>query len=390
MKQQTVIFIGKADGIKLGLIRCVGEYGYKVIDIYVINSGKPKVKPVDYYSKYVSSYHFVKLKDLVRFLIEKCSEQGQKPILFPLDDKSVRLIDLSADELGNYFLFSRANNQYGGISNLMDKSLQKELAYQNGFNVAKGWVIPFVNGKYDVPDDIEFPCFLKGQNSYNSSKKFQKKCTNYEELHIFLNECLSNNPCSLLAEEYIEIDKEIGYIALSDGEKNIIPAEVELIEIGKGTTHGVSYLGRINPLMENDELLTIIEKFIQKIGYIGICNFDFIYSHGTIYFSEVNFRFAAYAFGICKAGVNLPVLYINSLVGINDNKLETSLHHNAYYFNEKIGLYNVLERFISWSEYKSLKKKSDYLMVKCKKDPKPYRFFLLTMGLKFLKKKLHL
>ena len=87
----TIIIIGSADVIKLGLIRSFGESGYKIVSIHVSGKNKFKMKPLDYYSKYVSAYYFTKAKDLIDLLIDKCRDDVQKPILMPLADSIIAM-----------------------------------------------------------------------------------------------------------------------------------------------------------------------------------------------------------------------------------------------------------------------------------------------------------
>ena len=390
MKKPNIVVIGSADVIKLGLIRSLGELGYKVISIHICKGRNSKIKPLDYYSKYLDSYYYTNGNNLIGLLINKCKDDNCKPVLFPLDDNSVYIIDQAYQILEKHFLFAHVNHKTGGIVELMNKSIQKQRAAEAGLNVAKGWKLPYDNGDYIIPRDIEFPCFVKGELGYEGGKRLQKLCHNYDELRNLLDESLKLNRISFIAEEYLPIDKEVGFMAISDEKGSMIPAMIEKTAIGKGTTNGVTMGGRMIFLNDSDIIVQSIKAFLRSIHYVGISNFDFIESKGKMYFLEANFRYAAYGYGISTAGQNLPDLFVRSLYGESLKNNSVISDKDLCFFNEKIGFYNVLERFISWSEYKSFKKKSDYLMVKCKNDPEPYRIFLLTMGLKFFKNKLHL
>jgi len=383
--KQTAVVIGRADTIKLGLIRSLGEYGYNVISIHLVTSSKVRVKPIDYYSKYVSQYYFSTAEDLIRLLVEKCLDDSCKPILFPLDDKSVYLIDEAYNQLKGLFLIPNVGNRERGIISLMDKFKQKELARKAGLKVAKGWVIPYKDGNFEIPADIEYPCFVKGQESYNSTKDIQIKCTNREDLLAFLDYFRLKCPHSILVEEFLEIDKEVGFIALSDGNQFIIPAKVELLEMGEGKAHGVSYLDHIHPLSTNGSLCELIGKYIREIGYVGICNFDFIKSHGELYFVEVNFRYAAYGYGVYRAGVNLPALCVSMMTGTSSDNLSTVMDRDVSYFNEKIAITGVIEKNMSWKRYFELSKSSDCPLIASSDDPSPYRHFMLNSLLRYIK-----
>ena len=146
-------------------------------------------------------------------------------------------------------------------------------------------------------------------------------------------------------------------------------------------------LGKVSPFDKGSHLYKQIESLLSELKYVGIFNIDFVESKGVVYFVELNFRFAAYGYGVFNAGVNLPAMFAESVETSNLNSidLQAIIDNDYYYLNEKIGLMNVLEKSISWAKYKELKKKADFLMVKSKDDSKPYRMFLFKMALKCLK-----
>lgn len=367
----TIIVIGSADIIKLGLIRSFGESGYKVISIHIEGANKFKIKPLDYYSKYISAYYFTTAAKLIDLLIDKCRDDVQKPILMPLTDSMVYLIDQSLSKLSKHFIFPNVNLQEGGITRLMNKVLQKKIAAEAGLNVPETWEIPFIDGGFVIPENIEYPCFVKGALSYKSKKQFQKKCCSPQELNDLLTLCKRAGVYDLCAEEYLDIDKEVGIIALSSQTDCAVPAIVEFLEMGKSPKGGISMRGRVSPA-NNRELIQAIKSFLTKAGYTGICNIDLIVSRGKYYFVEVNFRYAAYGYGIFKSGVNLPEMIVSSLLGGDLGKHDSLPNFNKTYFNEKVGLIDILEGSITYKKYKEMRKQSDILMIADSSDPKPH------------------
>lgn len=388
----TIIVIGSADIIKLGLIRSFGESGYKVISIHITGANKFKIKPLDYYSKYVSAYYFTKTTNLVDLLIDKCRDDVQKPILMPLTDSMVYLIDQSLSKLNKYFIFPNVNLQEGGITRLMNKVLQKKIAAEAGLNVPKTWEIPFVDGDFIIPEDIEYPCFVKGSLSYKSKKQYQKRCNNLQELNELLTLCKRAGLYDLCVEEYLDIENEVGIIAFSSKTECTIPAIVEFLEMGKSPKGGISMRGQICPANEQ-KFLQAIKSFLTKTCYVGICNFDFIVSRGNYYFVEVNFRYAAYGYGIFKSGVKVPEMIVSSLINDNLGKYVASPNCNRTYFNEKVGLIDVMEGSITYKKYKKMRKQSDILMIADPSDPKPHNMvwsmilnYMITFAITRIKK----
>lgn len=367
----TIIVIGSSEIIKLGLVRSFGALGYKIISIHVGGSNNFLMRPLDYYSKYISAYYFTKADDLVDLLIEKCKDAVQNPILLPLNDSMVHLVDQSRLKLSQHFLFPNVKQKEEGITKLMNKVLQKRIAAEAGLHVARIWEIPFVNGNFVIPADIEYPCFVKGVLSYKSKKKYQKKCNNSHELDGLLNLCKRNNVYDLYAEEFLDINREVGIMALSSSKGCATPALVELLRMGKGSTNGVSMLGRVCSMDNYTDLEKKIGSFLKSINYTGICNIDFIESRGKMYFVEVNFRYATYGYAIFKSGVNIPEMIIHSLCNNDIRDYGTLPKCNNTYFNEKVGLNNVMEGFISYQEYKDMRDNSNILMINDSSDPKP-------------------
>ena len=121
---------------------------------------------------------------------------------------------------------------------------------------------------------------------------------------------------------------------------------------------------------------------------MGIFNIDFVESNDITYFVEMNFRFAAYGYGLYRAGVNLPAIFVRCIQNNNLNPMcfDATIERDYYYLNEKIGLINVLEKSVTWTKYKAMKKKADFLMVKSRKDIKPYAIFLIRVAVKFLRR----
>lgn len=379
------IIIGSADVIKLCVIRAVGSFG---CDVDVVHLGKKRklINPVDYYSKYVNHYYYTSRDNVIQFLLNNCSSPNAKPVIFTLDDYSTYLIDRAREQLESSFLFAHLSSD-GSLADLMNKHWLKTKALEVGMNVVQGWPIPFENGKFSIPEGIKYPCFVKGLQSVYVSKGVQCRCDSYEELQLLLESCQKKYPHPVYAEEFISIDKDFGVIGVSDGEKCFIPAKAELLEMGKGSTHGVSMLGRISPL-DNTSLGKKIEKLLGEIRYVGIFNVDFVESKGEMYFIEMNFRFAAYGYGVFRAGCNLPAIFINSVNGNGIDSLQKTIVGSHYYLNEKIGLANVMEKSISREKYKALKKKADFTLVKDKEDSKPYRLFIFKYLLSYIMSKL--
>lgn len=377
---QRVIVIGSNPATRLSLIRAVGEVeGCRVTIVnMVLQLPDKSFRTIDSYSKYVDGVLFARKFDadgLANLLLSKCQDERAKPIIMSIDDDSACLVDTIQDRLCGKFYYSHIQHQAGAIAGLMDKSKQKQLAKECGFNVVEAWPVDCIDGKYTIPVGVKYPCYVKGRLSYHSVKQYQKKCNSEVELVNWLRIVAQKNPSPLLIEEFIAIDKEYGVIGYCDKKKVVLPGIVELLDGGHGGHKGVSAFGQVNDFGFNTGLKPKIEELMKNIQLTGMFNIDFVESKGQWYFVELNFRFAAYGFAVCEAGANLPAFQIHSMYSKDDGALNTQVTNGFCYVNEKVAFDDVVHGFRSWKNYITLVKKADCCLVNQKKDPQPYRHF---------------
>lgn len=388
-KSFRVIVLGSNPATRLSLIRCVGAVeGCKVTVInMVLRFPEKPSRTLDTYSKYVDRWMFAKKFDadgLAKVLLEQCREDGEKPLLMSVDDDSACLVDTIQDQIRDFFCFSHIDNKAGAIATLMDKARQKELAKEIGFNVVESWQMDCVDGKYSIPEGIKYPCYVKGRLSYHSAKQYQKRCNSREELEQWLRVVAKHNPSPLLAEEFIDIDKEYGVIGFSDAEKVVLPGIVDLLDGGHGGHKGVSAFGRVNDFNLDLPLKRQIEELIKHIRLTGLFNVDIVEAGGKRYFVELNLRFAAYGYAVFKAGVNLPAYQVFHVQHKPYDQLGATLNNGYCYANERVAFDDVAGGYRSWKNYREMIRKADCRLVYCEEDPEPYRVFRKQMKKTFL------
>ncbi len=387
---QSVIVIGSNPATRLSLIRAVGEVeGCRVTIVNMVSRLPDKpFRTIDSYSKYVDGVLFARKFDadgLANLLLGKCQDEIAKPIVMSIDDDSACLVDTIQDRLRGKFFVPHIQHRAGAIAHLMDKQVQKELAKQFGFNVAKSWPIDFKDGKYEVPESVTFPCYVKGRLSYHSAKLHQKKCSTEKELTEWLKVIAKENPSPMLIEEFLDINNEYGIIGYSDPQKVVLPGIVELLDGGHGGHKGVSAFGRVNDFGLNEELKPQVEQLMKHIQLTGMFNIDFVEANGKWYFVELNVRYAAYGYAVCRAGVNLPAFQIYGMLSRDDSELPTQVKNGFCYVNEKVAFDDVMGGYRSWKSYCYLVKKADGCMIKNEEDPQPYRQFKRGMPMNYMK-----
>lgn len=378
MNKLTVVILGSNPMTRLSLIRSIGEVvdcDIAVVDMVHSTQKKRRNKPVDCYSKYVGKYLLAqkyKAEPLCELLLKEFPENGSKAYLLSVDDDSATLIDSVLDRLKGRFICANVHNEQGRLAQLMNKSVQKELAKACGFDVTNSWIIENHGGRYVVPNGITFPCYLKGLMSYHTMKAQQGRFDSLKELETFLERLSSQYSYPMLAEEFIEIDKDLGIIGFCDGKNCIIPCIAELLESGLGNHKGVSAFGLIRREREDEGITTKVADFIKDLGFFGLFNVDLAVSKNKLYFIELNLRFAAYGYAVTKAGVNLPEMFINGTISNEEGK-KTHMVSECYYINEKVAIDDIVCGYRSTKDFKLLRQKTNFGLMDNPTDSEPYR-----------------
>jgi predicted ATP-grasp superfamily ATP-dependent carboligase len=387
-KIQAVV-LGRNYTSLLGMIRAAGQAGCEVTVIRTVRRfpSTSRLKKfvtggaIDSNSKYVKKHMYAiepDRKGLIDKIIKEFETTTEKVILLPTDDFTASTIDLFQDLLNEKFLFPNIDHRAGAVVDIMDKGTQKKLAVEAGLNVAKGWVANKSEAGYEVPENIEYPCFTKPEISFMGNKTYMKRCDSETELVSLLNEIAGksgNKDCPILIEQYIEIEREFGVLGFSDGENITIPAFVHKMEMGHGSHRGVTLLGKVISSDEFPELKIQLEQFIKKIKFVGLFDIDLYQNGDRIYFNELNLRFGAFGYAITLSGINLPELCIQTLYGMKSKKPLARLEKSTVCLNDKVNLEDYQAGYISWKEYKRTYQQADYRFIKSEEDPETYRAF---------------
>ena len=388
----SIIILGSNPATKLGLIRSIGEAIECHITVINMVHQIPKKgsASVDCQSKYVSKYLYA-LKyqpdALCETLLTHCKEEGTKPIVLSVDDDSAYMVDVIQEKLKPYFICANINGKAGEIAKLMNKQVQKQLALEHGFNVTKSWTVDVKDGKFSVPDDITYPCYVKGLLSYNTLKSFQGKCESKEALCSALESVAQKYSCQMIVEEFLDIDADLGLIGFCDGNDCVIPGVVELLDEGHGPHKGVSAFGLARKARQGDDFVEKAASLVSSLHLFGLFNIDLVKSHGKIYFIELNLRFAAYGYAVSKAGANLPECFVRTALKQDTGSLNREIVNDSYYLNERVALDDVKGGYRSLKEYKALRKKADFGLMENDADLRPFQVYKRQIVIGYVKSK---
>lgn len=284
-------------------------------------------------------------------------------VLFPDNDDSVCTIDNYKDQLEKHFSFPHIGNGSGSIEYWMDKMHQKESARKVGLNVTEGITIDIQEGHYEIPNDIQYPCYTKPLATMNGGKGGMQRCNNVQELTDALNEYVNtrSRTGTVLVEQYKEIDTEYALLGFSDGKDVVIPGIMQLLVISK-KNKGIALQGKVMPVDGFEEVIDKFKQLVLRIGFVGVFDIDFFQSDNLIYFCEMNLRFGGSGYAITKMGVNLPVMFVKMCQGQDWEIPVMDIHDSATYVNERMLLDDWKSGFIPLAKLKDMRENSIFLL----------------------------
>lgn len=384
-----IVVIGQNYCTSLGLVKALGEAGYRVeIGRRVV--GHPRFSTPEMKSKYVDKavvLHTGSDRDMIDAVIKNFAVPYDKKVLIPSDDFFVALIDRHLDEFARFFVVPNVRNEQGAVERLMDKSRQNEIARKCGIKVVESVIIKIVSSKEPViPENTPFPCFIKPLTSVGYPKSYSQKCETRKELLSVASQIAQERECTLLAEQFVEIEKEYTIPGIAVGTEVIIPAVLEKFNTGEGEHKGVTVIGRVHKSNVIGNLTNKLKTLMHEFGFQGIFDIEILQSKGELFFNEVNLRNGAAGYSLTKSGVNLPAMYADYLVKSVKPKLSLSFKDGCTFVNEKAALEYYLGGYGTFRTFVKTIANADIKFVLSTNDMKAYFSFCLLFLRSMIKK----
>lgn len=385
---KKVVIVGFGYTSRLCLIRSFAQLGCEITVVVIEGT---RWKPVDCYSRYVKKVFYYKSgsggEGLVRLLIDNCSDRKEKSILIPNNDFSTLILDKNYNSLEKYFILPSVKGMQGGIVEWMNKEKQKSLASKFGLNVAKSVNVDIKDQSYSLPYGIQYPCFTKTRAYTTGYKSTLHRCDNEKELRTVLDKlCKMHNNMTIMVEEFKKIENEYAVVGFSDGNKVCIPGVLKIISMAQGNDKGVACQGAIMPIKGYENLIEKFSSFMLEIGFVGLFDIDFYLSEGSFYFGELNLRIGGSGYAVMKMGVNLPAMYVKSILGFPVDAMHSEITNVKTYVNERICLENWSDGYLSTKMFLHILNSSDISFVKDNNDRKPELAFKREMFFHLIKK----
>lgn len=311
MKERKYIVLGGEHYNPLGLVRSLGIEGIKPIAII-----KKAEHGLTSKSRYISRLHLVNSNEEgLEVLIKEYGNEQLKPFVFASDDQVTSMLDEKYDILKNKFIFYNCGKT-GVISKYMKKDEIMKLAVECGLNIAKSWKIK----NKDIPNDITYPVLTKALISTKDNWKNDSYiCKDETELKNALKKIQSEE---ILIQEYIIKKNELCYDGYScdKGKKVLYAISSDYLYVKEGAYSNYMLVSNNH----HPELEEKLDKMFKKIGFEGIFSVEFLVDkNDNYYFLEINFRNSTWSWASTVAGMNLPILWSNSMI-------DKKIFDNAY------------------------------------------------------------
>lgn len=304
LKNRKFIVFGIDHYNPLGVLRSLGENG-----IYADFICIPGRAPIASSSKYIGKLYIVKdyIEGCKLLLKEYGSYNSDNlPIVITSDDEQVGYMDEHYEEYVGKFIFFNAGRS-GKITEFMDKFNILELAKKHGLKTLDAVAVK----RGVVPENVEYPVITKSiAPNVGGWKADVHICENEEALKVAFEKIESP---IVLVQHYIDKKNELcieGFGACK-GKINFpaIASDYKYNIKGYYSPYHNSYN------FENVELRKAIDSMIEEIQFEGIYEIEFLIDEkDNLYFSEINFRNSTWSYASTVAGMNLPMLWAETML----------------------------------------------------------------------------
>lgn len=365
MLENKVIIWGGDNYNVMGLLRQLANNN---IDVFFLIDGKANGCATK--SKHCKLYHeTLNINSGYEYLLSNCIDLQYKPIIITPSDDIIEFIDQHRNELIKYFIIPGCEKQ-GLLSKYNNKNNMVELAEKSGFIVPKSKKCT----ANQLPSAINFPCILKPSHScYGLKNEFKYKiCNNLSNLTSTLKYVRKNS--EFILQEYIPKESValVYGCRLNNGTTITAGTFVKdrFTDNGDGS-HG--YLTSKYPYGINCKQ---IEKFLNEIDYHGLFSFEYGLYKGKAYFFEVNLRNDGTSHYFYQSGANIPLAYVVNCAGLDYSQISTKVMMDSWYIDELFDCENIIERNLSFRQWKRDKLKATVFKYYDKDDEGPWQYVM--------------
>lgn len=333
--QHLPVVIGNGSYNDLGVIRSLGERRIKSVYLTDGDSVIPIQK-----SRYLLETVTSSLEHgLCEALEQIHARRHARLVLYPTSDSVAARLDQQHSSLSSLAVVPHAHGQLLG---LMDKSRQASLAKASGFDVP---ACQSFDLRDDSPISFPFPCIVKPRLSVLGRKEHIAVCRHADELQAVLGVYRQSGETSVLFQQYVEQEgiREVCFTGVCFQHGDVLVGG--MVEKHRTVGNGSTSFGRFCPSVPIQQQ-EAVSRFMAQTGFNGLFDMEcFVAPDGHLIFIECNFRNGAYGYATTRAGVNLPWLYYQGMLG---QPLPVSKTREVLFMEERVDLLNVKSGDISF------------------------------------------
>ena len=303
LKNRTFIVFAEEHYNPLGVIRSLGEGGFKPVAIII--KGGPQLASK---SKYLSKVYYVENREQgLKILLNEYSGCKEKVFVYACDDTTEEFLDNHYEELKEGFIFYNAGKA-GRVTEFLNKETIGKLALKNGLNFLEAVAVK----KGEIPENLEYPIITKALDStVGGWKNDMFICHDQLELQAAYAKIQSPE---VMLQKYIVKKNEYCLEGFSCNHGEEVFIAIESVYNYKLPMSYSPYM-TVNNFSNKNNVFRGLKEMFREIGFEGIFEVEFLEADdGTLYFGEINFRNSTWSYASTCAGMNLPVLWAEAML----------------------------------------------------------------------------
>ena len=364
----NIIVIGGDHYNTYGIVRSLGEEG---INSEVLILGCKSKGSFVLCSKYVVKGHGCETHEEAIAYLKQGKERGEKGIIICCSDEAEELVLAHYDELAENYILPVCKD-YKETIRLMNKDVITEQAKQYGIRVPETWQVI----DRHIPEGIVYPCITKPITSMGGHKSDIVVCRSEKELKSVVED--KKRCADYVVQQYIEFEKEVSILGavLANGEVRLSGCIDKLRTCMIGTT---SFGMMVDNSLLGDNVQNL-EALMKSTGYKGLFSAEFLMKENKFYFLEVNFRNDGNTYVATASGQNLPLQYVQSIIGRQIQ--EYNLCYPCYFMLDIEDFITRKRNKVSYREWKRNLRQANCCLVYNKEDKRPF-YKKICLRLKF-------
>jgi predicted ATP-grasp superfamily ATP-dependent carboligase len=378
----AIVLGGHAQG--LGIIRSLGR---RQIKVYLVDD---TAACIGRFSKYCRRFfHVPKMKQeraLLAFLKTLSKREGINGwVVFPTHDATVEILSRNRDVLGDLLRISIPD--WSATKIAYNKELTYHLAKRTGVPVAHTYFPRNGEDLRRVGGAINYPTIIKPAIMHTFYARFKTKvfkANNLQELILLYEKtCTAIDPSEVMIQDIIPGAAQDLYSCGCFFKQGVMMASCIgqhcrqiPMDFGKATTFVQS--------VDIPELRAYSEKLLSEIGYYGLAEVEFMRDprDGAFKLLEINPRSWKWHTLAIKAGVDLPYLIFNDLVGgatVEPAKGQLNVKWVELISDLYIALTEMIKGKLRPRDYITSLQGNLEFAIASRDDPKPFISYLLML-----------